>query len=186
MIQRCVSRNWSPEVSIEELIASLRLELAKKRGEEGGGGGAFWRIRLHCNLFCCWGLVLEVLLMSGGRRSPSEPHFDWRVHLFFRSAFSAARVAGVGSSSGDASLRFFSDLLNGLLWFSSWFCCWFSCCCDLNLSAAELMQYRFPVGLGPSSKRWPRCLPQWWQVTSVLTKSGFKARRSKLLPTFCV
>src|SRR5262245_25605664 len=27
----------------------------------------------------------------------------------------------------------------------------------MNRSAAELMQYRTPVGAGPSGKRWPRC-----------------------------
>ena len=29
------------------------------------------------------------------------------------------------------------------------------------------MQYRSPVGLGPSSKTWPRCPPQRRQCTSV-------------------
>ena len=33
----------------------------------------------------------------------------------------------------------------------------------------ELMQYRSPVGGGPSLKTWPRCDPQRRQVTSVRT-----------------
>lgn len=33
---------------------------------------------------------------------------------------------------------------------------------------AELMQKRFPVGLGPSSKRCPRWAPHWLQVVSTL------------------
>jgi hypothetical protein len=32
--------------------------------------------------------------------------------------------------------------------------------------AKEFMQYRRPVGLGPSSKTWPRCASQRTQVTS--------------------
>jgi hypothetical protein len=35
-----------------------------------------------------------------------------------------------------------------------------------NFSAAELMQYRFPVGRGPSSKTWPRCASHLAQSTS--------------------
>src|SRR6185437_8827327 len=36
-----------------------------------------------------------------------------------------------------------------------------------NFSAAELMQYRSPVGFGPSGKTWPRCAPQRAQVASI-------------------
>ena len=36
-------------------------------------------------------------------------------------------------------------------------------------SAQELMQNRFPVGCGPSSKTWPRCPPQVAQTTSSRT-----------------
>ena len=35
-----------------------------------------------------------------------------------------------------------------------------------SLRATVLMQYRFPVGGGPSSKTWPRCAPQRAQTTS--------------------
>ena len=31
---------------------------------------------------------------------------------------------------------------------------------DFSFRDTELMQYRWPVGAGPSSKRWPRCAPQ--------------------------
>src|SRR5579871_6630213 len=37
----------------------------------------------------------------------------------------------------------------------------------LNVSASPSMQYRRPVGLGPSSKTWPRWPPQRRQCTSV-------------------
>jgi hypothetical protein len=37
----------------------------------------------------------------------------------------------------------------------------------LKSSDAELMQYRRPVGFGPSSKTWPRWEPQFEQTTSV-------------------
>jgi len=36
-----------------------------------------------------------------------------------------------------------------------------------RLSAAELMQWRWPVGSGPSSKTWPRWALQRLQSTSV-------------------
>src|SRR5919108_1992231 len=35
-------------------------------------------------------------------------------------------------------------------------------------SDAELIQYLFPVGRGPSSKTWPRCAPQLLHWTSIL------------------
>src|SRR5580658_2852421 len=35
-------------------------------------------------------------------------------------------------------------------------------------NTAEFMQYRLPVGRGPSSNTWPRCDPHREQVTSVL------------------
>ena len=38
----------------------------------------------------------------------------------------------------------------------------------MNLRATEFMQYRFPVGLGPSSKRCPRWASHREQCTSVL------------------
>ena len=50
-----------------------------------------------------------------------------------------------------------------------------------NFSAAELMQYRWPVGSGPSSKTWPRCPWQRPQCTSVRTE---KRLRSDRVPTF--
>lgn len=40
--------------------------------------------------------------------------------------------------------------------------------CSLNLSEIELMQKRLPVGVGLSSKTWPRCPPHFLQVTSIL------------------
>lgn len=36
-------------------------------------------------------------------------------------------------------------------------------------SEAELMQWRWPVGGGPSSKMWPRCAPQPLQTSSLRT-----------------
>ena len=36
-----------------------------------------------------------------------------------------------------------------------------------NFNAAELMQYRSPVGLGPSSNTWPRCASHRPQRISV-------------------
>lgn len=41
-------------------------------------------------------------------------------------------------------------------------------CFSVNLSARELMQYRFPVGVGPSSKTCPKCPPHFAQTTSIL------------------
>jgi hypothetical protein len=37
----------------------------------------------------------------------------------------------------------------------------------MNRSAAEFMQYRKPVGAGPSSNRWPRCESPCFERTSV-------------------
>lgn len=52
-----------------------------------------------------------------------------------------------------------------------------------NWRAAELMQYRWPVGRGPSGKTWPRCPPHVAQRTSVLTipweVSSFSSTRSR-------
>src|ERR1051325_9250842 len=36
-----------------------------------------------------------------------------------------------------------------------------------NVIEAELMQYRCPVGAGPSSNTWPRCPPQRGHSTSI-------------------
>src|SRR5258708_37861289 len=36
-----------------------------------------------------------------------------------------------------------------------------------NLSEAEFMQYRSPVGRGPSSNTWPRCASHSLQATAV-------------------
>src|SRR6185295_13565429 len=49
-----------------------------------------------------------------------------------------------------------------------------------SLSAAELMQYRSPVGSGPSSKTCPRCPSQAAHSTSVRV---MKKLRSVLVPT---
>src|SRR5579872_2451785 len=38
---------------------------------------------------------------------------------------------------------------------------------SLKFKATEFMQYRNPVGFGPSSKTWPRCAPHRAQCTSV-------------------
>jgi hypothetical protein len=40
--------------------------------------------------------------------------------------------------------------------------------CPTKSSATEFMQYRSPVGGGPSPKTWPRCASQRRQATSVL------------------
>src|SRR5215831_622811 len=45
-------------------------------------------------------------------------------------------------------------------------------------SAAELMQYRKPVGLGPSGKTWPRWASQRWQATAVRTMPNVVSRIS--------
>ena len=47
----------------------------------------------------------------------------------------------------------------------------------------ELMQYRKPVGCGPSVNKCPRWARQLEQLTSVLTSPGFAIRRSRLAPT---
>ena len=39
-------------------------------------------------------------------------------------------------------------------------------------SPAALMQYRLPVGAGPSSKTWPRCAPLLAQTTSTRGMKG--------------
>ena len=49
-------------------------------------------------------------------------------------------------------------------------------------SAAELMQYRSPVGFGPSGKRCPRCAPQLPQRTSVRTIPWLTSLRVVTLP----
>ena len=43
-------------------------------------------------------------------------------------------------------------------------------------SAHELMQYRWPVGPGPSSKTWPRCPPQLAHSTSVRSMKRLRSR----------
>lgn len=50
----------------------------------------------------------------------------------------------------------------------------------LKSRAAELIQYRFPVGLGPSSNTWPRWAPHFEQRTSVRFMSVFIVRRRRL------
>lgn len=52
-----------------------------------------------------------------------------------------------------------------------------------KLSDELLMQYRLPVGLGPSVNKWPRWDRQLAQLTSVLTRPGLAIRRSRLAPT---
>ena len=42
----------------------------------------------------------------------------------------------------------------------------------MNRSAAEFMQYRSPVGGGPSSKTWPRWESPWAERISVRTESN--------------
>lgn len=42
------------------------------------------------------------------------------------------------------------------------------------------MQYRFPVGLGPSSNTWPRWAPHFEQRASVRFMSVFIVRRRRL------
>ena len=51
-----------------------------------------------------------------------------------------------------------------------------------NSSEHELIQYRFPVGLGPSSKIWPKWDPQFLQLTSVRINSGFLMINKRLPP----
>lgn len=50
----------------------------------------------------------------------------------------------------------------------------------LKSRAAELMQNRFPVGLGPSSNTWPRWAPHFEQRASVRFMSVFIVRRRRL------
>ena len=52
-----------------------------------------------------------------------------------------------------------------------------------NSREQELMQYRFPVGAGPSSKICPKWDPQFLQVTSVRISSGFLMISKRLPPT---
>ena len=52
-----------------------------------------------------------------------------------------------------------------------------------NSREQELMQYRFPVGAGPSSKICPKWDPQFLQVTSVRISSGFFMISKRLPPT---
>merc|ERR1712072_1134196 len=51
-----------------------------------------------------------------------------------------------------------------------------------NSREQELMQYRFPVGAGPSSKICPKWDPQFLQVTSVRISSGFLMISKRLPP----
>lgn len=48
---------------------------------------------------------------------------------------------------------------------------------------AELMQKRFLVGAGPSSKTWPKWAPHWAQVTSVRIRPGWDIRSKRFAPT---
>lgn len=54
---------------------------------------------------------------------------------------------------------------------------------DLKVKEAELIQYRNPVGFGPSLKRWPKCALQFAHETSVRARSGFATRSSRFAPT---
>lgn len=46
----------------------------------------------------------------------------------------------------------------------------------------ELIQYLCPVGFGPSLKTWPKCDPQFLQLTSVRINSGLLMISSKFPP----
>merc|ERR1712062_895591 len=52
-----------------------------------------------------------------------------------------------------------------------------------NSRLAELTQYLSPVGLGPSSKTWPRCAPHSAQETSVRIRLGSAIIRKRFPPT---
>src|SRR5262249_43012445 len=54
--------------------------------------------------------------------------------------------------------------------------------CFSNFSASELMQYRKPVGCGPSSKTWPRCEPQRRHLTSVRVIPRLRSVSSMMFP----
>lgn len=54
---------------------------------------------------------------------------------------------------------------------------------DLKAKEAELIQYRNPVGFGPSLKRWPKCALQFAHETSVRARSGFATSSSRFAPT---
>jgi hypothetical protein len=51
---------------------------------------------------------------------------------------------------------------------------------DLKTSDTPFKQWRFPVGCGPSSKIWPKWLPQRRQCTSVRSRNSL---RSGFVPT---
>src|SRR5690606_17931170 len=52
-----------------------------------------------------------------------------------------------------------------------------------RLRLAELMQYRWPVGGGPSGNTWPRWAPQLAQRTSVRTMPWLWSSRYSILPS---
>src|SRR5690606_8466623 len=52
----------------------------------------------------------------------------------------------------------------------------------LRSSEAEFMQYRRPVGAGPSSNTWPRCAPHWLHTVSVRTMPWLLSRVSVMAP----
>src|SRR5450755_3797012 len=51
-----------------------------------------------------------------------------------------------------------------------------------NSIETELMQYRWPVGCGPSSKTWPRWLPQFAHKTSVRFMPRLLSSRAMTFP----
>lgn len=44
----------------------------------------------------------------------------------------------------------------------------------VKFNATPFMQYRFPVGFGPSVKTCPKCEPQRWHLTSLAPKSPMR------------
>jgi hypothetical protein len=51
----------------------------------------------------------------------------------------------------------------------------------MKRSDAELMQYRMPVGAGPSSKRWPRCESPAFERTSIRVMPWLRSTLSMTL-----
>ena len=56
----------------------------------------------------------------------------------------------------------------------------YTCHLGSNFIATPFIQYRWPVGFGPSSNTWPRCPPHLLQCTSVRV---MKRLRSSVVPT---
>src|SRR5690606_17164000 len=55
------------------------------------------------------------------------------------------------------------------------------CASGSNFMESELMQYRSPVGGGPSGKTWPRCESQTLHSTSVRTMPWLVSGSSRIL-----